>query len=346
MSKAAVKSLGSIALPLLTNGAVISIGSLAAVVGISLAITAAIRRSGKQPGSPRVVVVTGGSRGFGFAIAERFARSGDLLVLASRKQDELEQARAKLVASKAVASAEDVLLVAGDLTDQNAAQELIDRTLARFGHIDVLINNAGIIQVGPVENQTIDAYRNAMETNYFAALYCVQAAMPHMLRQAGERKAARRRIQRVAKPAGPVIVNIASIGGKMAVPHMLPYTASKFALVGFSEGLHAELRSKGVHVVTVCPGLMRTGGEDHAHFIGDVPQEKRWFHFAAKTPGVTTTPEHAASRVFHAVASRRTEITITPQAYLAARAVGLSPTAVQFANALANEYLLPKPLPQ
>jgi short-subunit dehydrogenase len=137
------------------------------------------------------------------------------------------------------------------------------------------------------------------------------------------------------------IVNIASIGGKIAVPHLLPYSAAKFALVGFSEGLHAELRHKGIRVTTVCPGLMRTGGEDHANIVGDIEFERRWFNFAANTPGIAVSAKYAANRIFHAVAAGRAEITISPQAFLAARFAGLAPETTQHANALTNRYLLP-----
>jgi short-subunit dehydrogenase len=124
---------------------------------------------------------------------------------------------------------------------------------------------------------------------------------------------------------------------------MLPYSAAKFALVGFSEGLHAELRHKGIRVTTVCPGLMRTGGEDHANFTGDVEFERRWFNFAANTPVIAVSAKYAANRIFHAVAAGRAEITISPQAWLAARFAGLCPETLQYANALTNHHILPKP---
>ena len=165
-----------------------------------------------------------------------------------------------------------------------------------------------------------------MATNFYAALYTTYAAMPHMLAR-----------------GGGAIVNIASIGGKFAVPHLLPYVASKFALVGFSEGLHAELRHKGVCVTTVCPGLMRTGGEEHAHFIGNVDKEKAWFQLSAKTPGLAASVTYAANRIFNAVADGRAEITITPQAWLIARAHGLAPELTQQIAAAINHYILPNP---
>jgi short-subunit dehydrogenase len=142
-------------------------------------------------------------------------------------------------------------------------------------------------------------------------------------------------------PRRAAIVNIASIGGKVAVPHMLPYTASKFALVGLSEGLHAELRKDNILVTTVCPGLMRTGGEEHAHFIGDVEAERRWFNLGANAPLLSTSVEHAACRIYSAVSHGCAEITITPHAWLAARITGVCPGATQFVSALANEHILP-----
>lgn len=288
------------------------------------------RNRNRRRKEDRVVLVTGSSRGLGFAIAERFAREGNRLVLTARKSDELVAARDRLLKRRAILSEEDVLLVPADLTDQSQARNLVEHTIRHFGRIDVLVNNAGIIEVGPVEDQPIQAYRDAMETNFFAGLYVIQAALPFMLQ--------RNRL----KPAA--IVNIGSIGGKVAVPHMLPYTASKFALVGFSEGLHAELRHKGVRVTTVCPGLMRTGGHVHAKFVGDQRKEERWFNLAATTPVVAASVKHAANSIYHAVAKGRAEITITPQAWLAARAVGIAPEAVQNLASLANEFLLPSPI--
>ena len=244
---------------------------------------------------------------------------------------ELQQAQALLLADHPHLQPEDFYLVACDLATPAECQRLVAETIARYGRIDVLVNNAGIIEVGPIEAQPVEAFERAMQINFMAAMYVTWAALPHLLAQealAGKRRAA--------------IVNIASIGGKIAVPHMLPYSAAKFALVGFSEGLHAELRSKGIRVTTVCPGLMRTGGEAHAQFVGNEEAEKKWFNFAAKTPGVAVSAEYAAKVIYRAVEQGRAEVTISPQAWLAARFGGLAPETLQHANALTNEYILPK----
>jgi NAD(P)-dependent dehydrogenase (short-subunit alcohol dehydrogenase family) len=311
----------------------------AALVGAAASVTLAtfavraLRRKPVPEGA--VVLVTGGSRGLGLAIASRFAERPVRLVLASRNREELERAQATLLESHPHLQADDFYLVCADLAQPSECGRLVAEIIARFGRIDVLVNNAGIIEVGPIEAQTTEAFERAMRVNFFAALYTTWAALPHLREQTPldgwNRRAA--------------IVNIASIGGKFAVPHLLPYSAAKFALVGFSEGLHAELRHKGIRVTTVCPGLMRTGGENHAQFVGDVEAEKKWFTLAAKTPIIATSAEHAANRIYSAVAAGRAEITITPQAWLIARKAGLMPETVQFGASIINEYVLPETTP-
>ena len=303
---------------------------LTGIVAAAAAYALRPRSPKRRPG--QIVLITGGSRGLGLALAERYARSGARLILAARDVEELTTARRTLLDRGAVQSPDDVLLIPADLTDAPQAATLIDHAVGHFGHIDILINNAGIIEVGPAENQPIAAYRRAMATNFFAALYTTQAALPHLLR-------------RNPIHGDAAIVNIASIGGKVPVPHLLPYVASKFALVGFSEGLHAELRHKGVRVTTVCPGLMRTGGEAHADYTGQTKKEQRWFTLAARTPILTASVRHAANKIYNAVAAGRAEITITPQAWLAARVAGLAPETTQYLASLANHLLLPAPSP-
>jgi NAD(P)-dependent dehydrogenase (short-subunit alcohol dehydrogenase family) len=321
------------------GGAVVgtAIVGTAAAIGATALILRALRPQPVPDGA--VVVITGGSRGLGFAIAASFARhsahnKGKVrLVLCARNRADLEQAQASLLAMHTNLTPENFYLVAADLAHPAECARLINETLAHFGRIDILVNNAGIIQVGPIESQTTETFERAMQINFFAALYTTWAALPHMRTQSPLPGWTRR----------ASIVNIASIGGKLAVPHMLPYSAAKFALVGFSQGLHAELRHKGIRVTTVCPGLMRTGGEAHAEFVGNIEAEQKWFNFAAKTPIIATTARHAANRIYSAVAAGRTEITITPQAWLAARFTGLAPETTQQLNAIVNRYVLPSP---
>ena len=172
----------------------------------------------------------------------------------------------------------------------------------------MLINNAGVISVGPVENQSLEQFRDAMESNFYSGLHCTLAVLPQML---GRREGA--------------IANVTSIGGRIAVPHLLPYTASKFAVVGFSEGLGMEMRAKGIRVTTICPGLMRTGSHRNAIFTGDAEREYRWFSLAANLPGASASASAAARKIADGIATGTAEITITPQAWLAARFGNLSP---------------------
>src|SRR5579875_2380098 len=313
-----------------SNASLALLGTAIAATAAALALTRALLAT--PPPENAVVLITGGSRGLGFAVASRFAQRPVNLILAARNFDELQQAQKSLLDKYPHLRPETFYLVTADLSKPDECQRMVNEAFARFGRIDVLVNNAGIIGVGPIEAMTADNFESTMRINFLAAMQTTWAALPRLLSQSPAPGWKRR----------ATVVNISSIGGKIAVPHMLPYTAAKFALTGFSEGLYAELKGKGIHVVTVCPGLMRTGGEDHAHFHGDVEAEEAWFKFCAKTPGISTTVEHASNKIFNAVAQARTEITITPQAYLGTRYAGLFPGGLQWLNRLTNDYILPK----
>ena len=310
----------------------------AAVAGVAMASTGlactgalvwgAIAYSTKKLGTLRgkVVLITGGSRGLGLALAEEFGKRGAKLVLTARDVASLERAQALLVNRGAARRESDVLILSHDLREPSEAEKLIDEATSEFGRIDILVNNAGVITVGPVENQSLQDFRDAMDINFFSGLQCTMAVLPQML----------------ARGDGS-IVNITSIGGKIPVPHLLPYTASKFASVGLSEGLNAELRSKGIYVTTVCPGLMRTGSHINANFTGDAAREYRWFSLVAGLPGVSTSACAAARKIVRAVVSRKREIAITTQAMVAARVGGLFPAATMLAMETMNR-VLPSPI--
>ena len=319
--------------PVLVTGATMTgAGIAAAAVGTALFGVLAWRKlSASTLPDGAVVVVTGGSRGLGYAIASRFAERPVRLVLCARNRSELEKAQSSLLAEHPHLRPADFLLVTADLSQRADCERLIAETVAHFGRLDVLVNNAGIIGVGPAEVHPVERFEHTMAVNFFAALYTTWAALPHMRAQP----------PLTGSSIRGRVVNISSIGGKMPVPHMLPYTAAKFALTGFSEGLYAEMRKYGIRVTTVCPGLMRTGGEDHAHFYGNAEAEQRWFKFMAKTPGISTSVEHAARVVYSAAVRGAATVTITPQAALAARAHGVAPSTTQVANAAFNRFILP-----
>jgi short-subunit dehydrogenase len=218
-----------------------------------------------------------------------------------------------------------LLTIDCDLTKAEEAQKLIEEAVQHFGRLDVLINNAGVIHVGPIEKHSIEMYRDAMNSNFFSMLHTTYAALPYMF-----------------KRRDGAIVNIASIGGKVPVPHLAPYSASKFAMVGFSETLHAEVKSRGIRVTTVNPGLMRTGSYPNAMIVGQRDKEYRWFSLSASIPGLAHSADYAARKIYGAVARGRAEIEVGLDAYLAARVHGITPTLTQFLGGLAETVILPE----
>jgi NAD(P)-dependent dehydrogenase (short-subunit alcohol dehydrogenase family) len=189
--------------------------------------------------------------------------------------------------------------------------------------VDVVINNAGVIQVGPFDHMTLADYQEAMDTHFWGALYMVLAALPHMRKQGGGR-----------------IVNISSIGGRIAVPHMVPYSASKFALSGLSDGLRVELARDNIVVTTVCPGLMRTGSPVNAMFKGQRAKEYAWFAISDSLPLVSSSAERAARQILAAARRGDAELVITLAAKLAIVARTLVPE--RFADAMTvTSHLMP-----
>jgi short-subunit dehydrogenase len=296
-----------------------------AAIGLSAAAAIVIQRKWVRSVAGKVVVITGGSRGLGLALAEEFGRHGASLVLAARSKGALEEAKRRILDSGIGMTPERLFTVDCDLTKAEEAQKLVDAALQRFGQLDVLINNAGVIHVGPIEKQSIEMYREAMNSNFFSMLHTTYAALPYML-----------------KRRNGAIVNIASIGGKVPVPHLAPYSASKFAAAGFSETLNAELKSKGIRVTTVNPGLMRTGSYPNAIVVGQRDQEYRWFSLSASIPGLAHSAGYAARKIYRAVTRGRTEIEVGLDAYLAARIHGIAPTVTQFLGSLAESVILPE----
>jgi short-subunit dehydrogenase len=311
-----------------TRTAVADIVMAGAGMACGSALARCLARSrGRESGSLHgaVVLITGSSRGLGLAMAEDFGKRGAKLALSARNVAELERARALLVDMRAAPS-ENIFISARDLRRHEEVEQLIQETTERFGGIDILVNNAGVITVGPVVNQRVQDFHDVMDANFFSGVHCTLTVLPQMLTR-GHGK----------------IVNITSIGGKVAVPHMLPYTASKFAAVGFSAGLNAELRAKGIRVTTVCPGLMRTGSHLNAIFTGDAAREYRWFSLAAALPGVSTSARSAARKIVRAVISGKSEIAITPQAILLGRLADVCPTGTMRAMQIMN-CVLPSPV--
>ena len=267
----------------------------------------------------KVVLLTGGSRGLGLELARVLARKKARLALVARDEEELGRAQDELRSAGA-----EVEGFACDVRFQDQVQRSVREVVDRFGRVDVLINNAGIIQVGPEETMRVSDYQEAMDTHFFGPLFLVQAVLPGM-RQRREGR----------------IVNIASAGGKVPTPHLLPYVASKFALVGWSEGLHAELRRDGILVTTVCPGLMRTGSPRHVAVKGRHRVEYALFKVLDSLPYVSMNAGAAAEAIVRGVELGRPELILTGRARNGARLQGLAPGLVSELLALGAR-LLPR----
>ncbi len=269
----------------------------------------------------KTVLITGSSRGLGFELARQFGALGCNVVICARDSEELERAAEDLRRR----GAGSITAVVCDVTDRAQVERMIEQASDRFGGIDVLVNNAGVITVGPIHTQTVEDYDEAMRVMFWGIVYPTLAVLPQMLARGTGR-----------------IANIASIGGKVAVPHLLPYDCAKFAAVGFSEGLHAEVGRYGIKVTTVCPGLMRTGSYVNARFNGNNRAEYSWFSLGSTLPLVSIAAERAAEKIVRAVRQGRAEIIITPQARLLATAHGIAPGLVSDALSLVNR-MLPNP---
>jgi NAD(P)-dependent dehydrogenase (short-subunit alcohol dehydrogenase family) len=278
-------------------------GYVAAAAGAALGARAAVQRAREIDLAGRVALVTGASRGLGFALAQELASHGARLVICARGAEQLERAREKLAARGA-----DVVAHTCDVS----VREQVDALVDQHERIDVLINNAGVIQVGPLSTQTHEDFEEAIATMVWGTINPTLAVLPGMIERGDGR-----------------IANITSIGGKLAVPWLVPYATAKFAAVGFSQGLRAELAGTGVRVTTVVPGLMRTGSFLAAYFKGDrADLEYSLFTPLSSLPGATISGERAARRIVAAIRRGEPEVTLTLLAVAAARANGAAPGLV------------------
>ena len=291
-----------------------------AAVGAALVARTIARRWRRHDVTNKVVLITGGSRGLGLVTARELVSLGAKVAICARDASELERAADDLRARGG-----RVITIPCDITDRDQIDDPLATVRLQLGPVDVLVNNAGVIDVGPVEHMTVDDYERAMATHFWGPLYITLAVVAEMRARGGGR-----------------IVNITSIGGKLAIPHLLPYTASKFALVGLSEGMRAELAEDGIVVTTVVPGLMRTGSPTNATFKGRHRAEYAWFAIGASLPVTSMRAERAARRIISAMRHGDPEVVLSIQAKLAIKLAALAPVTVQRALALVNR-LLPGP---
>lgn len=273
----------------------------------------------RDPERP-TVLVTGGSRGLGLAICRRYAAQGARVALCGRDEVALERARSELAEEGA-----KVLALACDVADPAAVHQLVTSVSERLGSVDVLVNNAAVMTVGPASLQGVVEMERLMDVAFWGAVHASFEVLPAMRsRRAG------------------TIVNITSIGGRVSAPHLIGYSAAKAAFLSFSEGLAAEERRQGIHVLTVIPGFIRTGSEVRARIVGDEAAERRWFELGGRLPLASIDPERAAERIVEAAERGRRALVLTPLAHLVSRTAALSPTLTALVLDGVNR-LLPAP---
>ena len=241
----------------------------------------------------KVVLVTGGSSGLGRVIAEQFAAAGGKVVIAA-----LEAAAVERAAAEMRATGGDVLPIHADITRPDDVQRMMEQTIARFGRLDALVNNAGRSMRGKVLDTTPEQFRDLMELNFIALVRCARAAVPHLLKQRGH------------------VVNIGSLAAKSAARWVGAYPATKFAVAAYSQQLRLELGPQGLHVLLVCPGPVERHDARLYPLAGleDLPER-------ARTPGAGVRtrpipPEQLARAILRACQRRRAEIVVPASARL------------------------------
>lgn len=276
----------------------------AAGAGILWGLRAFRRQQTAYNFSGKVILITGASRGLGLVLARKLAKEGAKIAICARSMHDLKRAKQDLESQGAA----EVLAVPCNLRIESEVNHLVREVEQYFGRIDVLINNAGIIQVGPLENQSVEDFREAMDIHYWAPLYTMMAAVPGMKAQRAGR-----------------IVNISSVGGKVSLPHMVPYSGSKFALVGLSEGFRAELKQFDILVTTINPFLTRTGSARNATVKGQHEKEYAWFTTLDMLPLITMSAARAADRIIDACRHGEAEVTLTLLGKIVAGIHGFAP---------------------
>jgi short-subunit dehydrogenase len=274
--------------------------------------------------SQHAVIITGASSGIGEALALRLAEEGAWLGLAARRADRLEA-----VADACRACGARALAIPTDVADEQACRALVERTQREYGRLDMLINNAGLSVVSRLADlHDLDLFRRVMNVNFYGALYCTFHALPHLIETKGR------------------LVNISSLGGRLAIPYNSSYVASKFALGGLSDSLRLELAGSGVSVTLICPYWVVS--EFHESYLDRDGQPKGPRGRALYTKRMMTA-DGCAKITLEAARRRRREVLMgpgKPAVWLQALAPGLADRLIQGAFMRSVRRRNPRPEPR
>ena len=229
----------------------------------------------------KVVIITGASSGLGEALARKFAAEGAWVVAAARRTDRLEQLAAELNPGK-------VLCVPTDVTREEDCQQLVEKTVARFGRIDVLINNAGLSMRALFEEADLEVLRRLMDVNFWGTVYCTKYALPWLLQSKG------------------TVAGIISIAGHVGLPGRTGYAASKFAVRGFLDTLRIENLKKGLHVLVVAPGFTASEVRFSALNAAGVQQGE-----SPRNEDKMMSAQTCALHIYNAVARHKRQLILT-----------------------------------
>lgn len=240
----------------------------------------------------QVVIVTGASAGIGKAMALQLAEQGAKVALAARRAERLEQ-----VAAECRAPGGEVLVVPTDVSDEAQCKNLVEKTVAAFGRLDMLINNAGLAAIALFDEfPDLHLFRQTMNVNFYGGVHCTYYALPHLKQSKGR------------------IVAISSLGGKAALPYNTPYCASKYAMHGFYDSLRMELMQHGVSVTVICPSWVVTEFHESQMDKDGVPKGARGRAIYSEK---TMTAERCAALTLRAAYKRRRELLMSPGALAA-----------------------------
>jgi len=233
------------------------------------------------------VVVTGASSGIGRSLALRLADQGARVTLAARNVTRLET-----LAQECRQRGGEAFIVPTDVADEAQCRALVERTLHEYGRLDMLINNAGIGLVARLDElHDLSLFKQVLDVNFYGAVHCTYHALPYLKQSKGR------------------LVNISSLGGRVAIPHNSAYIASKFALEGFSESLRTELQIKGVSVTVISPYWVVT--EFHEHYMDKDGRPKGPSGRAIYTSRMMTA-DTCARTILEAARRRKREVVMRP----------------------------------